>query len=175
MQEWSVSFVAIFCGLLIAGLMCGAGSVMAGDHKLRKDRAVTTVPPIDELEILDPRVDPEGKARALILPGTNGLPQVEVPPTVIVHRYYYTGDRDFQGPMLPGGPVIITVNSPATGERIYVEALLPPGAPRITYRRHRIVYEYRVQTITVSFGHPGRWDWGGMPSRPFRFAIIRPR
>ena len=87
--------------------------------------------------------------------GANGLDQIETPPTVIVHRYYYTGDRDFQGPMMQGGPTLITANDPATGEQTQIEALLPPGAPRITYRSDRIVYDYRDRAITVRFGRPG--------------------
>jgi len=110
---------------------------------------------MDELQILDPAVDPEGKPRAVILPGSQGEPQIQIPQTVIVHKYYYTGDRDFQGPMLQGGPVILAVNNPATGEQVYVDALLPPGAPRIYYRRDRIVYEYRTQAVVVAFGKPG--------------------
>lgn len=147
--------------MLVAGVLTSMaiwlpnGSAVAGEMLHPHRHSLPTVPPIDELEILDPRVDPEGKARALVLMGANGLKQIETPPTVIVHRYYYTGARDFQGPMLPGGPVILAVNSPATGEQVYVEVLLPPGAPRITYRQDRIIYEYRAQTITVNFGRPG--------------------
>lgn len=83
------------------------------------------------------------------------LERGETPLTVIVHRYYYTGDRDFQGPMMQGGPTLITANDPATGEQTQIEALLPPGAPRITYRSDRIVYDYRDRAITVRFGRPG--------------------
>lgn len=104
---------------------------VTGGHPHR--RALPNVSPMDEQEILDPRVDPAGKPRAQIFMGANGLDQIEIPPTVFVHCYY-TGDRDFQRPMMPGGPVLITANDPATGEQTQIEALLPPGAPRITYR-----------------------------------------
>lgn len=143
-------------GLLTGCLSCQ--SLAIADHLHRK--AVPTVSPADELEILDPRVDPEGKPKALMLPSPDGTQQIEIPPTIIVHRYYYTGDRDFQGPMLKGGPTVLTVQNPATGEQAYVEVLLPPGAPRIHYRRDRIVYEYRTEFITVKFGHPGPLGMG---------------
>jgi hypothetical protein len=147
--------------MLIAGMLSGTaicwpqGLVTAGELLHPHRRPLPNVPPIDELEILDPRVDPEGKPRAQVLPGANGLSQVVTPPTIIVHRYYYTGDRDFQGPMLQGGPTLLTANDPATGEQVQVEALLPPGAPRIRYRSDKITYVYRDRSITLCFGHPG--------------------
>jgi hypothetical protein len=156
--------------MLIIGSTTWTVTATAFDHTpasgslARSHRAAPNVPPLDELVILDPRVDREGKPHPLVLPGTNGVPQVETPQTVIVHRYYYTGDRDFQGPMLQGGPVLLTVNDPATGDQIYVEAMLPPGAPRIAYRRDRIVYDYRNCAVTVSFGHPGPLGQIGKPS-----------
>jgi len=147
--------------MLIAGMLSGTavclpnGSAAAGELLHPHRRSLPNIPPLEELEILDPRVDPEGKPRAQVLMGANGLNQIETPPTIIVHRYYYTGDRDFQGPMLQGGPTLLTANDPTTGEQVHVEALLPPGAPRITYRSNRIVYDYRDRSITVCFGHPG--------------------
>lgn len=134
---------------------CLSSPVLAQTIKHHSQAPKPTVSPMDELQILDPSVDPEGKPRPLVVPGGNGELQIQIPPTVIVHRFYYTGDRDFQGPMIQGGPMIFAVNNPATGEQEYVDVLLPPGAPRIKYRRDRIVYEYRDRAITVAFGHPG--------------------
>ena len=114
--------------LLGASLLWLTHGAAAGELFHPRDRAQPNVPPIDELEILDPRVDAEGKPRAQVLRGADGLAQLEIPPTIIVHRYYYTGDRDFQGPMLLGGPTLLAVIDPASGEKVSVETLLPPGA-----------------------------------------------
>ena len=154
-MKWiSMSLSAVSVSMLIVCLLFGmAASAEAQDLIHSRNRVQPNVPPIDELEILDPRVDHEGKPQSQIVVGANGVTKVEIPPTVIVHRYYYTGDRDFQGPMLQGGPTLLAVNDPATGEQIYAEAVLPPGAPRITYRRDRIVYEYRDRSIIVCFGN----------------------
>jgi hypothetical protein len=81
---------------------------------------------------------------------------VEIPPVALVHRYYYSGDRSFQGPMLPGGPSILVMNHPRTNERIYLDVMMLPGAPRVTYRRHSIEYDYGAQAMTITFGPHGR-------------------
>ncbi|MFO1046254.1 MAG: hypothetical protein U0941_31130 [Planctomycetaceae bacterium] len=148
-------------GLLAECVLCQPLAFAGELHR----KAVPSVSPSDELEILDPRVDPEGKPKALMAASPDGTQQIEIPPTIIVHRYYYTGDRDFQGPMLKGGPTVITAQNPATGEQSYVEVLLPPGAPRIHYRRDRIVYEFRTESVIVRFGHPGLFGMGKL-ARP---------
>ncbi len=166
MKRNSLSVKVFLASLLAVGFLTGPLAVTAQERIHGRVRAQPNVPPIDELEILDPRVDPEGKPHALQVVDPDGTTRIEIPPTVIVHRYYYTGDRDFQGPMLQGGPTLLAVNDPATGEQISVEAMLPPGAPRITYRRNRIVYAYRDCSIIVSFGHAGPLCLGtiGKPS-----------
>jgi hypothetical protein len=70
---------------------------------------------------------------------------------VLVHRYYYTGDRSFQARLLPGGPCIVVVSHPKTGERLYIPVQLPPGAPRVTYTPDSIEYDYGTQGVTISF------------------------
>lgn len=105
-----------------------------------------------EIEVLDPGVDPEGNPAIQLERGPNGEQIVEIPPTILVHRYYYTGDRSFQAQMLRGGPVIIVVNHPKTGERVYIEATLPPGAPRVTYKQNKIIYDYDRHAATLEFG-----------------------
>ena len=89
------------------------------------------VPPTQELEILDPNADPTGRPAVRVSPviGPDGQAQIEIPPTILVHRFYYTGDRSFQGPMLPGGPTVVVVNHPADGERIYLEVQMLPALP----------------------------------------------
>jgi hypothetical protein len=110
------------------------------------------VPPTQEIEVLDPNVDATGKPVPVLRPGYGGFQQVDVPPAVLVHRYYYTGDRSFQAQMLPGGPVIVTVNHPRSMERVYVPVTLPPGAPRVSYREDCIRYDYGPQSVILSFG-----------------------
>lgn len=109
------------------------------------------VPPTDEIELLDPNADPLGRPAVELHHGVHGL-QVDIPPAVLVHKYYYTGDRSFQAQMLPGGPSIIVVNHPKTGERCYIEAQMLPGAPRVTYTSSGIEYDYGENGITVHFG-----------------------
>ncbi|MCC7423435.1 MAG: hypothetical protein IT428_24425 [Planctomycetaceae bacterium] len=125
----------------------GTGSVMASDAPI--------VSPSDELQVLDPRVDSEGKPRAVIEP-TPGGPVVTIPPTIIVHRYYYTGDRKFQGPTLPGGPTILVVHHPRTGEQLNLTVQMLPGAPRIEYSRNEITYDFGRRKMTVDFGRAPR-------------------
>jgi hypothetical protein len=110
------------------------------------------VPPGDELIVLDPRVDPEGKPRAVFIQTEYGQ-NLEIPPSVIVHRYYYSGDRDFQGPMLPGGNTLVVLKHPYSGEQMSLEVPLSPGAPRIYYRQDKIQYVYPHTTVTLHFGH----------------------
>lgn len=119
------------------------------------ERPPATVPPTLEIEVLDPGVDPLGNPAIFLEPGRLGQMQVEIPPVVLVHRYYYTGDRSFQGPMLPGGPSIIVAHHPQSGERLYVPVQMMPGAPRVTYTAHSIVFDYGEQGTTVHFGQAG--------------------
>lgn len=110
------------------------------------------VPPVDELEVLDPRVDPEGKPRAIMVPQPDGSQRVEIPPTIIVHKLYYTGDRSFQGPLLAGGPTILVVSHPRTNEQMYVDVQLLPGIPIVRYFHDCIVYDYGHQVTVIKFG-----------------------
>lgn len=117
------------------------------------------VPPTLEIEVLDPNVDPRGNPAVLTRPfvaptpgGIEGRLAVDIPPTILVHRYYYTGNRSFQGPLLPGGPSIVVVNHPRTGERLYLPVQMLPGAPRVTYTDNAIEYDYGTQAILIHFG-----------------------
>ena len=133
--------------------------------KQARKEAVVPVPPTLEIEVLDPNVDPLGNPAVVTTGGKDGRTIVDIPPSVLVHRYYYTGERSFQGPMIPGGPTIIVVNHPRTGKRLYVETQMLPGAPRVYYGRSTIVYDYGPQAITLKFGHHG------MPSVDYRQGI----
>jgi hypothetical protein len=119
--------------------------LVAGGHP----RPVT-VPPAQEIEILDPHVDPGGKPKVITVPTATGL-QIDIPPTVLVHHFYYTGDRKFQGPMFPGGPTIVVVTHPFTNQRCYIPVQMPPGAPYVSYRAHYIEYNFGQQAIFVNF------------------------
>jgi hypothetical protein len=138
-----------------------ASASMALRHNLssqlkdgRRERVVP-VPPTLEIEILDPNVDPMGNPAVRTTKDAAGRTVVDIPQVVLVHRYYYTGDRSFQGPMLPGGPSIIVIHHPITGERLYVQTQMLPGAPRVVYTRSSIEYDYGPQAIILKFGHHG--------------------
>jgi hypothetical protein len=117
--------------------------------------AGTPVPPTQEIEVLDPNVDPTGKPAVIPVVGPDGVARVDIPPTVLVHRYYYTGDRSFQGPLLAGGPTVLVLSHPADGERLYLQVQLPPGAPRVIYTRHSVEYNYGQQSVILTFGLHG--------------------
>ena len=122
--------------------------------KGRRER-VAPVPPTLEIEVLDPNVDPLGNPAVLTKQDELGRTVVDIPPVVLVHRYYYTGNRSFQGPMLPGGPSIIAVHHPRTGDLLYVQTQMLPGAPRVSYTQSTIEYDYGPQSIVLKFGHHG--------------------
>lgn len=109
------------------------------------------VPATDEITILDPRVSADGKPTPMVVTGSDGHPHVDIPPTVLVHNYYYTGDRDFRGPRLLGGPCIVVVSHPHTGERLYLDVQMLPGSPRVIYRKSHIDYEFGNGRIRIHF------------------------
>jgi len=146
MRKW-MSQAAVAACLAAASVILGVCTAA--------ERQPTTVPPTLEIEVLDPGVDPLGNPAVLLEPGPQGQLQVDIPPVVLVHRYYYSGDRSFQGPMLPGGPSIVVANHPQTGERLYVPVQMMPGAPRVTYTAHSIIYDYGAHGTTVHFGLVG--------------------
>ncbi|MCI0703129.1 MAG: DUF1466 family protein [Planctomycetia bacterium] len=132
--------------------------------------AAAPVPPTQEIEILDPNVDPTGQPTVVrsgfpianstdptlpALPAAIPQQQIDIPPAILVHRFYYTGNRSFQGPMLPGGPLIVSVNHPKTLERVYVPITMPPGAPRVIYTDDTIRYDFGPQSVSLIFGPCG--------------------
>lgn len=129
----------------------GTFTVLATDH-----RRANLVPPSQELEILDPRVDPEGRPRPEIRRKEDGTLEVDIPETVIVHKYYYTGERSFQAGFIKGGPVILVFQHPKRAERMYIPAVLPAGAPVVHYFAHGIEYRYPDQKVCVTVGHFGK-------------------
>lgn len=121
------------------------------------------VPPSMEIEVLDPNVDPNGNPAVILKDGRAGDCLVDIPPVVLVHRYYYSGNRSFQGPMLPGGPTIAVVNHPKTGVRCYVPLQMMPGAPIVRYRAKSIEYDFGEHGTTIQFE-----TLTGMPTVKYR-------
>lgn len=119
------------------------GSAYADGNLLSRD---VEVAPIDEITIIDPGTNRELKPEVIV-----NERRVEIPPTIIVHKYYYSGDRDFRGPMFPGGPSIVVVQHPDTGEQLYLDVQMLPGSPRVVYRRHSIEYHFGKQAIQILF------------------------
>tara|TARA_R110002167_G_scaffold366222_1_gene593818 strand:- start:2136 stop:2939 length:804 start_codon:yes stop_codon:yes gene_type:complete len=133
-----------------------AGIVLLMNHSIEAIDHVARVSPVDEIIVMEPGIDNEGKPKAIIQKGEHG-DTVDIPPTVIVHKYYYTGDRNFQGPYFPGGPSIVVVSDPVTHERLYLEVQMLPGAPRVTYRRNSIDYDFGKKGIRIQFA--SKWDF----------------
>lgn len=143
------SAVAAAAAFAVCGCMGGKPAILRP--------AQVPVPPSQEIEVLDPAQGSSGVPPVVLTGGGDGGPkQVDVPPAVLVHRYFPSGDRTFQAQFLPGGPVILSLNHPRTLERTYVMATLPPGAPRVTYSGKAIIYDYGPQSVTVSFGPCGK-------------------
>lgn len=116
------------------------------------DQPASNVPPTLEIEILDPNADPLSRPAVELEQGGDGNMIVNIPPTVLVHRYYFTGERSFQSQLLPGGPTMVVANHPKTGERVYIDVQMPPGAPRVTYTDHTIEYDFGDTGVSVCFG-----------------------
>lgn len=100
----------------------------------------------NELLVIDPGVEENGLPTAIVQDG-----KVEIPPTLHVHPYYYSGDKEFQSAILNGGPTIIVANHPRSGEKLYIDAVLPAGAPTIAYSAHAITYIYADRRVIIEF------------------------
>lgn len=77
--------------------------------------------------------------------------QIEIAPAIHVHRYYFNGNKEYQGPFVVGGPTVIVANHPRTNERLYMSAQLPSGYPSIAYDRNSITYVYPERRVEISF------------------------
>lgn len=133
------------CFLTLVSLLSAVGS------PARAGKRRTTG--LNELVVMDPGVNETGLPKiSLQKDGT-----IKIPPTVHVHRYYYNGDKEYQGPFGHGGPTIIVACHPKTGKRLYIKAQLPPGAPVISYSEHDIEYAYPHRKVIIKFS---RWHKG---------------
>jgi hypothetical protein len=104
-------------------------------------------PGLTDLVILDPHMDPNGLPAVHI----NNNRQVEIPPAVHVHRYYYSGDKEYQAPIITGGPTIVVARHPLTSDQLNIDVMLPAGAPLISYTAKSITYVYPHQRVVISF------------------------
>ena len=104
----------------------------------------------NELVVYAPGTHERGIPGVELTPGVDGV-DVDVPPIVHVHRFYYDGNKEFHGPILQGGPTIIVANHPKTGKRMYIEANLPAGSPVIAYHPLCITYAYQERRVVIEF------------------------
>ncbi|MBI5759406.1 MAG: hypothetical protein HZA46_12880 [Planctomycetales bacterium] len=107
-------------------------------------------PGLNELVIYDPGVHERGLPAVNFVPSEDGM-KVDIPPIVHVHRFYYSGNKEYQGPLIAGGPTIVVANHPKTGERMYIDVMLPPGAPIIEYDDHSITYAFPDRRVHLCF------------------------
>lgn len=137
-----------YLGIAIVTLGWLAGPLYAQ----RAIRDTSNVPPSLEIEVLDPGVDPLGHPAVLLAEGLqDDTQEIEIPPAVLVHRYYYTGDRSFQAQLLPGGPCIVVAHHSKTGKKLYIPVQMLPGAPQVTYTKRAIEYDFGKTEIYVVF------------------------
>lgn len=104
----------------------------------------------NELVIMDPGTHQDGLPAVIYDDETQ---QIDVPPSIHTHRYYYSGDKEYQGPIINGGPTVVVANHPKTNERMYVDVMLPPGAPEIAYTRKSIQYIYPDKRVVIEFSY----------------------
>jgi len=107
---------------------------------------------LNELEIVDPGLREDGVPAIEFKDSPHGI-EVEIRPTVHVHRYYYNGDKAYQAPFRHGGPTIVVANHPRTGKRLYIDVNLPPGAPLVSYTKRRITYTFPERRVIIAFSH----------------------
>jgi len=140
----------LLCTLLSGMLVSVCGTI--GPYPVR------ALPPmaqgLHDLVVIPPDAH-ERMLPAVELEGWEGISQIRIPETLHIHRYYYSGDKEIQGPILQGGPTMIVANHPFCGERMYVQAVLPSGAPRIAYTGHAITYVYPNQRVMIRFHRLG--------------------
>ena len=105
---------------------------------------------LDELVVFDPGKHERGLPAVELKDAGEGL-TVDIPSCIHVHRFYYSGDKEFQGPLIAGGPTVVVANHPKTGKRMMVDVMLPPGAPRIAHNKSGITYVYKDKRVEVEF------------------------
>jgi hypothetical protein len=135
----------IHCGWTIAGafgIFCAC--ISAGVAEPRTGG-------LDELVVYDSGTHSRRLAGVQLDTTPDGT-EIDVAPAIHVHRNYYNGDKEYQGPILPGGPTVVVAQHPRTGQRLYVDVILPAGAPVIAYDEESITYVYRDCRVCLRFG-----------------------
>jgi len=135
------------CCLVAFAVITQGHQTCSGGPLTGKD--TIAVSPADEIQIIMPGTSREMRPEAIV----TGQ-KVEIPPTILVHKYYYSGDRDFRAPPFPGGPTLVVVQSPETGQQLCLEVQMPAGSPRVFYRRHWIDYHFGKQVVRIQFCNP---------------------
>jgi len=108
----------------------------------------------DELVVYDAGTHERGIPGVLLSDSEEGQ-TVEFSPAIHVHRYYYNGNKEYQGPIISGGPTIVVARHPNTSETMYIEVDLPGGAPLIAYDKHSITYVYPHNRVKLLFTRTG--------------------
>lgn len=75
--------------------------------------------------------------------------------TTHVHRFYYSGNSEFQCPIISGGRTRVVTVHPKTGEPLEFFVMLSAGAPRVVYRSDHFAYQYNDHQTVVSFPSVG--------------------
>lgn len=109
-------------------------------------------PGLHDVVVYDPGKHPRGLPKVEFQRSGDGL-TIDIPPAVHVHRFYYSGDKEIQGPIIQGGPTVVVANHPKTQKRLYLDVTLPGGAPRIAYNKKSITYIYPNQRVSIRFSH----------------------
>lgn len=68
-----------------------------------------------------------------------------------VHNFYYSGNSDFQCPIIKGGRTRIVTVHPVTAEPVEFFVMLAAGAPRVEYRRKHFAYVYKDHRTEIAF------------------------
>jgi hypothetical protein len=156
MRRWGNSRVSIFPAPTLRRFAWSA-LLFAVLFSLRGQTAcaqANTAAGLNDLVIMDPGKHERGLP-AVFVSYMNDHPEIEIPPTLHVHRYYYSGDKIFQGPIIQGGPTVVVASHPKTGQRMYIDVVLPAGAPRIKYTGNTITYIYNAarRRVEIKFQH----------------------
>lgn len=105
---------------------------------------------LTDLVIYDPGTHEQGLPDVTFEPDGEGQ-EVDIAPIVHVHRNYYNGNQEYQGPIISGGPTVVVANHPRTGERMYLDVMLPAGAPIIEYDNSKITYVFADRRVVICF------------------------
>lgn len=124
--------------------------LLAGGISPITSHAEPRVGGLDELVIYDPGKHDRGLPAIEFVDSPQGT-QIDIQPTTHVHRFYYNGDKEYQGPLMTGGPTIVVANHPRTGRRLYIDVNLPSGAPLIVYDEDNITYVFQERRVVLSF------------------------